>query len=292
MSASRAAVLEPSPQGHPKQVPRWRRWLLRAAIAFVVLTAIGIAVFLLRFPFSRDRVRQSLEETFHGKITFAKFRVTYFPHPGCVAEGLTLVHPLSPDGSPPLVSVTKFTVQAHYVLLLFRPGYVSRIPLEGLHIQAPARSSGRPIDRTETPSKAHIGVVVANNALLEVARENGKEPLRYEIHTLTLHDVTRWKPFAYDATLLNALPPGEIQSHGHFGPWDSQDPSATPVSGTYKFDHANLGVFPGISGVLSSHDNFNGPLKQIETNGIVDVPDFKVTRAARSVPLHASYQPS
>jgi len=289
MSTSRAAVLEAPPQGQQKQVPRWRRWLVRAAIVFVILTAIGVIVFVLRFPFSRDRVRQSLEETFHGQVAFATFRNTYFPHPGCVAEGLTLVHPLSPSGSPPLVSVRKFTLQAHYIYLLVRPGYVSRITLEGLHIHVPDHSSGRPVDKTETPSKAHIGEVIANNALLEVARENGKEPLRYEIHTLTFHSVTRWKPFAYDATLLNALPPGEIESHGHFGPWNSQDPGATPVSGTYKFDRVNLAFFSGINGTLSSHDNFYGMLKQIEANGAVDVPDFKVTRAARSVPLHARY---
>jgi AsmA-like C-terminal region len=290
MSASRAAVLEPTPPGQqPKRVPRWRRWLLISAACFVVLTAIGLTVFFLRFPFSRDRVRQALEETFHGQIAFAHFRVTYFPHPGCVAEGLTMVHPLSPDGSPPLVSVRKFIVQAHYIYLLARPGYISRVTLEGLHIQVPARGSGRPVDQTETPSKTHIGIVVADNALLEVARENGRQPLRYEIHTLTLHDVSRWKPFAYEAALLDALPPGEIQTRGHFGPWNSQDPGATRVSGTYKFERANLAAFPGISGTLSSNDNFHGTLKQIESNGTVDVPDFKVNTAARGVPLHASY---
>src|SRR2546423_15634837 len=83
--------------------------------------------------------------------------------------------------------------------------------------------------------------------------------------------------------------PGEIESHGYFGPWNSQDPGATPVSGTYKFDRANLAVFAGIAGILASPDNFHGALNQIETNGTVDVPNFKVTRAARSVPLQATY---
>jgi hypothetical protein len=290
MSASRAAVLDsPPPQGQPKRVPRWRRWLFLAAIGFVVLIAAGLTIFILHFPFSRDRVRQSLEETFHGQVTFAKFHVTYFPHPGCVAEGLTMVHPLSPDGSPPLVSARKFTVEAHYLYLLARPGYVSRVIIEGLHIQAPAHSSGRPIDQNETPSTTHIGQVIADNALLEIARENGAPPLRYDIHTLRLHAVSRWKPFAFDATLRNALPPGEIESHGHFGPWDAQDPSNTPVSGTYNLTSADLSAFSGISGILSSNDNFSGRLKQIDTNGFVDVPDFKVARAARSVPLHASF---
>jgi AsmA-like C-terminal region len=288
MSASRAAVLDSPPQGQPKRISQWRRWIFRAAIALVILIAIGLTIFILHFPFSRDRVRQSLEETFHGQVTFAKFHVTYFPHPGCVAEDLIMTHPLSPDGSPPLVSVRKFTVEAHYLYLLVRPGYVSRVILEGLHIQAPAHQSGRSIDQNETPSKTHIGEVIADNALLEIARENGALPLCYDIHRLRFHAVSRWKPFAYDATLHNALPPGEVEARGHFGPWDAQDPANTPVSGSYKLT-GDLSAFSGIAGMLASEDNFSGRLKQIDAKGVVDVPDFKVARAARSVPLHASF---
>src|SRR2546423_15637268 len=109
MSASRAAVLESPPQGQNKRIPRWQRWLFLTAIAFLILMAIGVAVFLLRFPFSRDRVRQTLQETFSGHVAFAQFHATYFPHPGCFAQGLTPVSPFSPDGSPPSVSVRQFT---------------------------------------------------------------------------------------------------------------------------------------------------------------------------------------
>src|SRR5438270_2360781 len=178
MSASRAVVLEPPRQGQQRKVPRGRRWLIIIGISFVVLAGIGLFIFTWHFPFSRERVKQSLEETFHGQVAFAKFHRTYFPHPGCVAEGVTLVHPSGPPGSPPLVSAQKFTVQAHYIYLLFRPGFVSRIVLEGLHIQVPSRSSGRSVNQRETPSNTRVGEVVANHALLEIAREHGKEPSR------------------------------------------------------------------------------------------------------------------
>src|SRR4051812_42128958 len=276
-----------TPHGNP--FFRRHRRLIVAGISLLVLLGIGLLVFAWHFPFSRDRVSQSLEETFHGQVSFGKFRVTYLPHPGCVAENLTFVHPSSPPGSPPLVTVRKFTVRAHYIYLLFHPGYVSRIVLEGLHIQVPARSSGRSTPKEENPSNTRVAEVVANNALLEIGREHGKEPLRYEIHSLTLHSVSRKEPMGYDATFSNALPPGEIESHGHFGPWNSDDPGQTAVSGSYKFEHADLGVFSGIGGTLSSQDNFSGVLKNIEANGDVEVPDFKVTRAGRSFPLRSRY---
>jgi hypothetical protein len=254
----------------------------------LALAAVGFGFVARYWPFSRERVAQALEETFHGSVQFTKFHKTFFP-PGCIAEGGTLVHPSSPPGSPPLISAQKFILRAAYLDLLLRPGYVSRIDLEGLRIQVP------PLDkRLKTPqhpessSTTRIGEVVANDALLEVAREKGN-PLRFAIHALTLSSVSRTKPFAYEVSLLNALPPGEIQSRGHFGPWNSSDPGKTPVSGTYQFEHADLGSLDGVTGTLTSHDDFAGSLEQMETHGTVDVPDFKVRRAGRSVPLHAAF---
>ena len=264
------------------------RWLAGAGIVVLALAAIGFGFLARYWPFSRERVTQALEETFHGSVQFSKFHKTFFP-PGCIAEGGTLVHPSSPPGSPPLVSTQKFILRASYLDLLRRPGYVSRIDLQGLRIQVP------PLDKRlktrqhpESPSTTRIGEVVANDAVLEIAREKGN-PLRFAIHALTLSSVSRTKPFAYEVSLRNALPPGEIQSRGHFGPWNSSDPGKTPVSGTYQFEHADLNSLDGVTGTLTSHDDFAGSLERMETHGTVDVPDFKVRRAGRSVPLHASF---
>jgi hypothetical protein len=146
----------------------------------------------------------------------------------------------------------------------------------------------QPTQRSQSPSTTRVGEVVANSAVLEIARKTAK-PLRFEIHKLTLNSVSRKDGFSFETTFLNALPPGEIQSRGHFGPWNSDDPGQTPVSGTYKFEHAFLGVFQGIDGVLTSHDNFSGTLARMETHGSVEIPDFKVRRAARSSPIESRF---
>src|SRR5262249_10944402 len=67
-------------------------------------------------------------------------------------------------------------------------------------------------------------------------------------------------------------------------------PSQTPLSGNYSFDHADLNVFHGVSGILSSKDDFQGVLKRIQAYGTVDVQDFEVNRSGHRVPLHSAFQ--
>ena len=249
---------------------------------------VGAALLARHWPFSRERVIADLQDDFHGTVRFTRFHTTVFPHPGCVAEGATLVRPGGPAGTPPFASAQKLIIRAHYLDFLLRPGYIAHIDVQGLQIHIPPRGTLAATPRDQSPSTMRVGEVVANDAVLEIARKTAK-PLRYEIHALTLNSVSRKDGFSYDASFLNALPPGEIQSRGHFGPWNSDDPGQTPVSGTYKFEHAYLGVFQGIDGVLNSHDNFQGTLSKMETRGSVEIPDFKLRRAARSSPIESRF---
>jgi hypothetical protein len=275
----------PRQQGRFRQ--GWPKWLGIIGIAVVGALFVGLILLARHWPFSRQRVIADLQDDFHGTVTFTRFHTTVFPHPGCVAEGAELVRG-GPAGSPAFASAQKIVIRAHYLDFLLRPGYISHIEVQGLQIHVPPRGTMLATPRDQSPSTTRVGEVIANNAVLEIARKTAK-PLRFEIHSLTLGSVSRKDGFSYDASFVNALPPGEIQSRGHFGPWDSDDPGQTPVSGTYKFEHAYLGVFQGIDGVLSSHDNFQGTLAKIETHGTVEIPDFKVRRAARSAPIESRF---
>jgi hypothetical protein len=75
-----------------------------------------------------------------------------------------------------------------------------------------------------------------------------------------------------------------------FGPWNKDQPGDTPVSGTYTFRDANLGVFKGISGTLASAGSYRGALGRIAAAGHTDVPDFMVTLAGNRVHLTTDYQ--
>ena len=80
----------------------------------------------------------------------------------------------------------------------------------------------------------------------------------------------------FDATLTNAVPPGEIVTEGSFGPWHRDDPGHTPVGGSFTFERADLGVFKGISGILASTGTYSGEIDTIHASGDADVPERRV----------------
>jgi hypothetical protein len=94
----------------------------------------------------------------------------------------------------------------------------------------------------------------------------------------------------YEAALTNAQPPGEILSKGKFGPWAADEPGDTPLSGKYNFNDADLGVFPGIAGILDSTGQFNGTLFSIEVHGQASVPDFRLKISGNRVPLTTQFE--
>jgi hypothetical protein len=104
-----------------------------------------------------------------------------------------------------------------------------------------------------------------------------------------MHSVGVSQTMPFEATLTNAIPPGEIGTKGRFGPWQSQDPGETPLDGTFAFGWADLGVFHGISGILSAHGNFGGVLARIDIHGETETPQFTVAVGGHPVPLHTKY---
>jgi hypothetical protein len=264
-----------------------RRWLLPLAI--VILLALCVAGIILAFhwPFSSQKVTESVRESWPGKIAVQRFRRTYFPHPGCVLENVALTRG-SESSAPPLVAIQRVTIQANYHDLLLRPGYVSRIILEGLKILVPAEQDTPASQKTSAKSSTRIGEVFTKDATLEVARKDDG-PLKFDIHQLSLKSISDSSPMSYDLAMRNAEPPGEIRSRGKLGPWDSQHMNDIPLSGTYTVDDVDLGVFEGIGGILVGKGDFNGVLGRIETQGTTDTPKFEVTRSHHAVALKAKF---
>jgi AsmA-like C-terminal region len=257
----------------------------------MLLLALAIFTTLLarHWPFSKARVTQSLQSTFPATVTFTKFRATYLPHPGCVAEGLVFTRLGSTSGTPPVVTVQQLTIQAHYLDLLLRPGYLSQIVLKDLLVHIPP--IGTPVEESnwqETPSTTRVGEIVADGSTIQVDRASGP-PLLFAIPTMHLESVADNQPLGFTVALHIPLPPGDVRATGKFGPWNYNEPGKTPVAGEYTFQNADLSVFYGIAGVLSAHDKFQGILRQIDSNGTIDVPNFMVTRSDHAVHLKSSF---
>jgi hypothetical protein len=264
-----------------------RRWLRPLAILILLVLCIGGIILAFHWPFSSQKVTQSVQESWPGKIAVGSFRRMYFPHPGCVLENVALTRGSDTSG-PPLVAIQRVTIQANYHDLLLRPSYVSRIILEGLKISVPAEQDTSASQKASSKSSTRIGEVFTKDATLEIATKDDG-PLKFEIHQLSLKSISDSSPMSYDLAMRNPEPPGEIRSRGKLGPWDSQHLSDISLSGTYTFDDVDLGVFEGIGGTLAAKGDFNGVLGRIETQGITDTPKFEVTRSHHTVALKAKF---
>jgi hypothetical protein len=94
---------------------------------------------------------------------------------------------------------------------------------------------------------------------------------------------------SYTVALHNPNPPAEIAAAGKFGPWVQHDAQQTTVSGEYRLEHMDLGIYGGIGGILSSAGSFVGKLGHINISGTTDTPDFEVKSGGHPVRLQTEF---
>jgi hypothetical protein len=265
----------------PIRGSRWGR------LAIVFGLGVGLLTLLLAlfWPFRLDAVIKELAEESDSKVTARSFHATYFPHPGCILDQVIFQHnPLS--GAPPLITIRRLTIQGTIAGILGR--HVKLIMVEGMHIQIPPLGS----EHFKTPPRSSVVIddLVADGTMLEVAsRQSGSAPLQFVFHGFTISDVGSNDAALFRAALSNPDPPGEITTTGKFGPWNADNVGQTAVSGEYRFEHADLGTFRGIGGLLASAGKYAGTLERIEVAGSTDVPLFAVARSSHHTDLQTQF---
>ncbi|MGC1483676.1 MAG: hypothetical protein WA789_07785 [Candidatus Acidiferrum sp.] len=280
-----------------------RKWVVILGVVLLALIAAsGVLAWRARHMENSVRllVIRSLSERFQSRVQLASLRVTGFPHLGVAGEDLTIYFHDRTD-VPPLIHIDKLSFSLGVLAILRLPRHISSAQIESMTITIPPRGEKkRPKSRdagktnNEVPSLVIDEVHCKNTVLIMLPRKpdpgkSPKEPLEWDIHDLDLHAASVDKPFLFHGTLTNAKPKGEIDTSGEFGPWDLDDPGATPVSGSYKFTNADLGPFPGIAGILSSTGRFAGELSELQVNGETDTPDFSLDKVGKPVALHTEY---
>src|SRR6202162_3162347 len=256
-------------------------------IAIVALTVTGIH---LSNPYLHKKVVEMLQEKFHANVELREFHVYLFPGARIEGAGLALRHEGRTD-VPPLISISEFSAEAGILGLLGKPWKISQVKLKGLVIQIPPKGERQKLDWSKTRDMpVLIGEIASDDAELRLLPKSAdKDPHVFAIHHLVMHSVGLDRPAKFTAQLTNAIPPGEIETKGSFGPWSPDDPGQTPLSAEYTFDKANLSVFKGISGILSSQGKFGGVLENIEVEGKTSTPDFKVSIGGHPVDLEATF---
>jgi AsmA-like C-terminal region len=263
-----------------------RKLIVPAALVAVVIFLVAIVFLALRWPFSREAVLKDLQDASLSKVDIGAFHGTYFPRPGCILEHVTFQH--NPKaGTPPLITVERIRIEGSFTGLF--TSHVKRIRAEGMRILIPFRGSD---EHFQTPKRSPFVIddLIADGAILEVAsREADKQPLKFAFREFTLSNVGSYGPASFKARLSNPEPPGEITTAGKFGPWNAGDVGKTAVSGEYLFQQADLGMFRGIAGLLSSSGKYSGVIDRIVVQGLTDTPRFTVTSSSHQVQLRTQF---
>ncbi len=274
-----------------------RRWkVLTVAALIAVAVWIGFSVVAGRLSaVVRDRAVRALEQRYQSTVRIDHLEVRLFPRPSLRGDRIEFRAHGRTD-VPPMITLDRFVAQADLWGLLSRPMHIRSVRLEGLHLHVPhpgeAREGSGPAGSGE--QGMHSGLVIdtidADGTELEILPKSAdRAPLEFQIARLRLQSAGNDRPMQFRATLTNPKPPGLIESEGHFGPWQSGQPGNTPVDGHYAFQNADLGVFKGIAGILSSTGVYRGQLNNIEVDGKTDVPDFVVKTGGHRVHLTTEF---
>src|SRR5579884_1658909 len=203
-------MLVETPRAERQQVAM--KPLLASAAAILVLFSIVLIILLLNWPFTRDAVAQGLGRVLSSTVRIQKFRSTYFPHPGCIAEDVDAI-----DGRG-VTRMRKLTIQSSWSNLLAGRQRIDRMTAEGLYVRIlPRGQSGNGSAQSGGSSNAKlvIGEIATKEAVLEVEHAgSGDQSLRFDFHELTLRNVGAGRTMAYRLALGNPEPRGEIESSG------------------------------------------------------------------------------
>jgi hypothetical protein len=281
---------------------RTGRLAVMIGILLVVLGVAAVVAVVVFVPISQDKARErlvaALEERLDATVELKELRLRMLPTIRAEGRGLTIRHRDRTDG-PPLITIPHFSAEGSLTSFLHR--HISRVDVEGLDIEIPpdrnrdAVADGTGVDDGADDNTLARTFVVddlyATGARLNIIpSEQGKNPKQWVIHDLHLKSVGVGRSMPFEATLTNAVPPGEIATTGSFGPWQQDNPGETPLDGAFTFDRADLAVFNGIAGLLSAHGQFGGKLERIDVHGETDTPQFRVVKSGgHAVPMHTTY---
>jgi hypothetical protein len=288
---------------------RRRRWVIVAtlgAIAVTLLLAVLVAL-AGRVSFSSEIVRQRavtmLADRLKADVHLGEITVRFFPRVRVKGTHLEIRHRGRRD-VPPLISVATFTVDADLPGLWRKR--IDRVDVKGLAIQIPPRP--RESEHSVGDAEAQIAAaapeitssvavqdivvneLVADEAkLVIIPRRPDKRPKVWDMHELRVRNVGIGREMPFHTILTNAVPPGQIDTSGSFGPWHAEEPGFTAINGHFTFERADLGFFKGIAGMLSAHGTYGGALGRIEVHGETETPDFTVAVGGHPVPLSTKY---
>jgi AsmA-like C-terminal region len=286
----------------------WVKWVAGGLLLVLAVAAVVVDLGLRQAePYLRARIVAALENRFHARVELDSFHVSLVNGLWAEGKGLRIWPPAHVEGvgvpagqGEPLIRLDDFRFHAP---LRYRPGeaiHVSVVELKGLIIQLPPRShfehpaensaggskaAGKPAGAASLVSFDVDRIECTGAELIMGTDKPGKLPLEFAIARLSLNHIASGGAMGFDAELTNPKPLGTIKTTGNFGPWQKTDPGESPLAGDYRFEHADLGTFKGIAGILDSTGHFQGTLRDLTVDGETRTPDFRLTHYGNTLAL-------
>jgi hypothetical protein len=285
-------------------------------LATVVLVAAVVGVALQRAePYLRARIVEGLEDRFHAKVELDSFHVSLVNGLwGLWAEGKGLrIWPPArvagvtvPEGQgEPLIRLDEFRFHAPLELKPGKPIHISLVELKGLSVHLPPRShfehgqagnaESNPTLATKTNTSRGWGtqmirfevdrIECTGAELVMETDKPGKLPLEFQITHFKVTDIAAGGAMRFEAEVTIPKPNGTVKTTGSFGAWQGADLGEDPLKGDYRFEHADLSVFKGIAGILSSTGHYEGTLRNLVVDGQTETPDLRLTHFGAALPL-------
>jgi hypothetical protein len=271
-------------------------WIGISSLIALVTFLIVVEVMIERAaPILKGRVIETLSTRFDSRVELDGFNVSVFRGLEITGDRLKIYPPdavVAAGAKAPLIAIDHFAFHSGLMGLVFKPMHLRSVHVTGLHIAIPPRELRQNNGTQNRKGKIKIVVdeiVCEKSQLIIGTIKPDKDPKDFELQRIELHDVGPNSPWSYQAILTNAVPRGQIQAKGFFGPWNTESPGDSPVTGHYTFNHADLNTIRGIGGILSSVGDFKGQLDKIEVDGTTETPDFSLDTSNQPVPLHTEF---
>jgi len=274
------------------------RWLGIAALLAVIAMAIVTEVAMHRaMPILKGRIVETLRVRFNSKVELDSLDVSVVKGLAVSGGGLRIFAPddmVAAGAANPIIAVKEFSFHAPLGELFVKPIHIGVVHVDGLEIHIPprqARVAAGPTQRRPGKIEIHVDHFLCEHSDLFIDNGNPeKEPKHFVLDRIELWEIGADSPWRYDATLVNAIPRGDIHATGNFGPWITEGPGDSRLDGHYTFDHADLNPIKGIGGTLSSVGDFRGQVDHIEVTGTTQTPDFSLDSANQPMPLATSFR--
>jgi hypothetical protein len=300
---------------------RWLVWTGGGLLLVLLALVTALAILARRAePYLRARIVAALSQHFHSRVELDTFHVALVNGlhgewgiwaegrglriwPPAQVAGVAVPGSVQPD--EPLIRLQEFRFHAPLRYHTGLPVQISIVQLRGLDVDLPSRvhfqhlrqglanqgPGNQPGSNSGMPRVTfQIGSIECTGANLRLETSKpGKLPVTVAIAHFKLTGITPTGSMDFDAQLTNPRPRGIIHTSGRFGPWRVNDPGESPVEGDYRLDHADLGTFRGIAGILSSIGHYQGTLRDLTVDGETDTPDFQLSLFRNPLPLHTHF---